>query len=153
SGPWSCSRSDASRNATETSSPADPVIPESAGLRWDAGRAVKTDEHRHGIAIDPSTDRRALRTALVLIVAFMAVEVVSGMIAGSLALLADAGHMLADAGALGAALWASHLAARPATSRWTYGMKRAEILAAGINGVTLAAVAAVLFVEAIQRLV
>lgn len=82
----------------------------------------------------------------------MVVEVVAGMVARSLALLGDAGHMLVDVGALAAALWANSLAARPATSRWTYGMQRAEILAAGVNGVTLAAVAAVLAVESVQRL-
>ena len=115
--------------------------------------AMSTREHAHRHAIDPGTDRRALRVALVLIVAFMVAEAVAGLLASSLALLADSGHMLTDAGALAAALWASHLAERPATSRWTFGMKRAEILAAGANGVTLAAVAAVLLVEAIQRLV
>jgi cobalt-zinc-cadmium efflux system protein len=83
----------------------------------------------------------------------MVVEVVAGIAARSLALLGDAGHMLVDVGAIAAALWANRLASRPATARWTYGMQRAEILAAGVNGVTLAAVAAVLLVEAVQRLV
>src|SRR4051812_27094431 len=110
-------------------------------------------DHVHRHAVDPSADRRALRGALVLLAAFMVGEVVAGVAAGSLALIADAGHMLADVGALAAALWASHLAARPATARWTFGMRRAEILAAGVNGVTLAAVGAALLVEAIRRLI
>lgn len=97
--------------------------------------------------------RHRLATALALIVGFMAVEVVVAVAAGSLALLADAGHMLADAGALAAALWALHLANRPSSATWTYGLKRAEILAAAINGLTLAVVGALVGVDAIGRLV
>ncbi|MGC4112299.1 MAG: cation diffusion facilitator family transporter [Nocardioides sp.] len=88
-----------------------------------------------------------------LLVAFMVGEVVAAFLAGSLALLSDAGHMLSDAGALGAALWAMHLATRPESSRWTFGLKRAEILSAAANGVTLLVVAAVVLVEAVRRLV
>jgi cobalt-zinc-cadmium efflux system protein len=115
--------------------------------------ATTPSNHAHRHAADPSVDRRALRAALVLLAAFMVGEVVAGVAAGSLALIADAGHMLIDVGALAAALWASHLAARPATAKWTFGMRRAEILAAGVNGVTLAAVGAALLVEAIRRLI
>ena len=61
-------------------------------------------------------------------------EAVFGVVAGSLALLADAGHMLTDAGAIGASLWALRLAARPASGSWTFGFKRAEILSAAGNG-------------------
>ncbi len=98
-------------------------------------------------------DEPVLRAALGLILGFMVVEVVVGVLAHSLALLADAGHMLTDAGALAGAIWASHLAARPATERWTYGLKRAEILLAAVNGVLLVAAGVVVLAEAIQRLV
>ena len=90
--------------------------------------------------------------ALALIVGFMVVEVVVALFAHSLALLADAGHMLTDAAALGTALWAIHLSARPTTGTWTFGLKRAEILSAAVNGVTLVAVAGIVTVEAARRL-
>ena len=109
--------------------------------------------HGHGGALtDPAGSERALRWALALIAGFMVVEVVVGVVARSLALLADAGHMLTDAGALAGALWAIRLAARPATSRWSYGLKRAEILSAAVNGVTLAVAGVVVLAEAVQRL-
>jgi cobalt-zinc-cadmium efflux system protein len=114
-----------------------------------AGAAL--EPHRHGVGAD--TDRRALWIAAALIGGFLAFEVVAAFASGSLALLADAGHMLTDAGAIGAALWANGLSRRPATPRWTFGMQRAEIIAAGANGLTLAIVAAVLLVEAVRRLV
>jgi len=82
-------------------------------------------------------DRRSLAIALALNVAFMAGEVAAAVLAGSLALLADAGHMLTDAAALGGALVASRLATRPARGRWTFGLGRVEILAAQANGVAL----------------
>ena len=90
--------------------------------------------------------------SLSLIVGFMAVEVVVALFAHSLALLADAGHMLTDAAALATALWAIHLAARPTTGTWSFGLKRAEILSAAVNGVTLVAVAGIVTVEAVRRL-
>lgn len=98
------------------------------------------------------TGSRQLAVALGLIVAFMIAEVIVAVFARSLALFSDAGHMLSDAGALAGALWAIRLAARPATTRWSYGLKRAEILSAAVNGITLVAVGAVILVEAIQRL-
>jgi len=85
-----------------------------------------------------AADRRLLGLSLALILAFMAVEVAVGIVAASLALLADAAHMLTDAAALGLALVAAAVAARPARGRWTYGFGRAEILAAQANGLTLA---------------
>lgn len=110
--------------------------------------------HGHGGALaGPRTDERLLRWALALIAGFMVVEVTVGVLARSLALLADAGHMLTDAGALAGALWAIRLAARPATSRWSYGLKRAEIVSAAVNGITLAVAGVVVLVEAVQRLV
>ncbi|MCW2975241.1 MAG: cation diffusion facilitator family transporter [Actinomycetia bacterium] len=95
--------------------------------------------HGSGHAHDHSRvkDRRAIAIALGLIVTFMGVEVAAGVAAGSLALLADAGHMLTDAAALGAALVASRLASRPARGQWTFGFGRAEILAAQANGLAL----------------
>ena len=97
-------------------------------------------------------DRRALSVALTLIVAFMLAEVVAGLLAHSLALLADAGHMLTDAAALGAALVAARLAARPARGSWTFGWKRAEVLSAQGNGISLLVVAVLIGYEAARRL-
>ena len=107
--------------------------------------------HSHGL--DPSADRRSLLGALVLLAAFMLGEVITAVLSGSLALLSDAGHMLADVGAIGAALWAARLAERPAAGAWTFGWKRAEILSAAGNGITLLVVSGVVTVEAVTRLV
>ena len=82
----------------------------------------------------------------------MVAEVVGGLLAGSLALLADAGHMLSDSLSLGLALVAAWAASRPATSQRTFGYMRAEILAALLNGLALVAVAVFVFVEAGRRL-
>jgi len=105
--------------------------------------------HHHGPA---TADRRRLTIALALIVGFMAVEVVVGILASSLALLSDAAHMLTDAGAIALALGAARLADRPAGGGFTFGLKRAEILSAQLNGATLLALAAVIVVEGIRRL-
>jgi cobalt-zinc-cadmium efflux system protein len=93
-----------------------------------------------------------LRLALGLIVGFMLVEVAAGLIAGSLALLSDAAHMLTDAAALGLALVAARLAARPAAGAFTFGLKRAEILSAQVNGGALGALGLVIAVDAVRRL-
>ena len=103
--------------------------------------------HRHG------NDTRPLAIALALIVAFMAGEVAAALVAGSVALLADAGHLLTDAAALGAALVAARLAARPARGPWTFGFGRSEILAAQGNGVALLVVAVLIVYSAARRLV
>jgi cobalt-zinc-cadmium efflux system protein len=100
-----------------------------------------------------ATDRRALAIALALIVGFMVAEVVAGIVAGSLALLADAGHMLTDALALAAALVASRLATRGASGQWTFGLGRAEILAAQANGITLLLVGIWIVYGAVRRLI
>ena len=94
----------------------------------------------------------ALGWALAVTLVFMAVEVVGGLLAGSLALLADAGHMATDAGALALSLFAARVAARPADAARTYGWYRVEILAALVNGAVLLAVTAWIVVEAAQRL-
>jgi cobalt-zinc-cadmium efflux system protein len=98
------------------------------------------------------TDRRALGLALVLLAAFMAFEVGAAVFANSLALLADAGHMLVDVGAIAGSLIAIRLAARPETGKHTYGMKRAEILAAAGNGLALVIISALVTYDAIVRL-
>ena len=97
-------------------------------------------------------DRRALAGALALIAAFTVVEVVVGYLADSLALLADAGHMLGDVGSLALALFAAWLGARPATPERTFGYRRAEILAALANGVALVLISIWIVVEAVGRL-
>lgn len=106
-------------------------------------------DHDHRLA----TDRRALTVALVLVVGLMAGEVVAGLIGHSLALLADAGHMLTDGAALAFALVASAMAARPAAGRWTFGYSRLEILAAQANGITLGLLAIWIVWSAIHRLI
>jgi cobalt-zinc-cadmium efflux system protein len=107
--------------------------------------------HAHGL--DADADRRYLLAALSLLAAFMLAEVIVAVASGSLALLSDAGHMLSDVGAIGAALWAIRLAARPAAGAWTFGWKRAEILSAAANGITLLVVSGIVGVEAIGRLI
>jgi cobalt-zinc-cadmium efflux system protein len=105
--------------------------------------------HAHGAPQDATRLWRAL--ALILIV--MAGEIAAGVVAHSLALLSDAGHMLTDAGALGFSLLALRLAARPAEGALTFGFRRLEILSAQANGVTLLVVAGFIVFEAINRLV
>jgi cobalt-zinc-cadmium efflux system protein len=105
-------------------------------------------DHPHG-----ETGARRLALALALILALMVGEVVFGAIGGSLALLADAGHMLTDAAALALALGAAAFAARPARGRWTFGFRRLEILAAHVNGITLLVVGVVIVYTALRRLV
>jgi cobalt-zinc-cadmium efflux system protein len=96
--------------------------------------------------------RRRLRTALAITAAVMVAELVGGWLAGSLALLADAGHMLADAVALGLALFAAQVAQRPATADRSFGLLRLEILAALVNGAVLLAIAVGIGLEAWRRL-
>jgi cobalt-zinc-cadmium efflux system protein len=104
--------------------------------------------HGHGSS---DTAQRVLIAALVITVAFMVVEAFVGLFTGSLALLADAGHMFADGGALALALAAQKFAARPRTERSTFGFRRAEVLAAFVNGMALAGVAVLVFTEAVKR--
>ena len=106
----------------------------------------------HTHAPSAEADRRWLAVALALIVGFMAVEVVAGLLAGSLALLSDAAHMLTDAAAIGLALLAARLAARPARGSYTFGFGRAEIVSAQINGAALFVLAGVIAVEGVRRL-
>jgi cobalt-zinc-cadmium efflux system protein len=99
-----------------------------------------------------AASRRALAVALALTASYTVVEVVGGVVAGSLALLADAVHMLSDNVALALALVAAWLAAKPATPERSFGYQRAEVLAALANGVLLVALAIWIFVEAVRRL-
>ena len=99
-----------------------------------------------------SESRRVLTVVLALTAGFTVVEVIGGLLTGSLALLADAGHMLSDNLSLGLALFAAWLAGQPATPEKSFGYKRAEILAALANGVTLVAISIWIFVAAYSRL-
>ena len=110
-------------------------------------------DHGHDHGASAETEIRPLPVALALIVAFMAVEVAVAVVADSLALLSDAAHMLVDAGALGLSVWAARLARRPASGGMTFGFRRAEILAAQANGITLLLLGLAIVVEAIRRLV
>lgn len=111
------------------------------------------DDHGHGHGVSRDADKRYLVLALLLLAAFMVVEVVVGILAKSLALISDAGHMLTDVGSIGLALVAMHLAARPASGSFTYGLKRVEILSAQANGLTLVLLAVWFVIEAILRLI
>jgi cobalt-zinc-cadmium efflux system protein len=105
----------------------------------------------HGAELRALPGRRLL-WALMLTATFLVVEVVAGLVARSLALLSDAGHMLTDSGALVLALYAQSLAARQRTGRRTFGYRRAEILAALVNGTVLTITAVAIIVEAVRRL-
>jgi len=98
-------------------------------------------------------DQRYLAVALGMIAGLMVVEVVVAIVSGSLALFADAAHMLTDAGAIAGSVWAIRLARRPPCHSWSFGLKRAEILAAAGNGITLLVASVVILVEAVRRLV
>jgi cobalt-zinc-cadmium efflux system protein len=99
-----------------------------------------------------SESRRRLAIALTITLVVMVAEAVGGWLAGSLALLADAGHMLADAAALGLALFVARVAQRPATPERSFGLLRLEILAALVNGALLIAIAIGIGIEAWHRL-
>lgn len=108
--------------------------------------------HGHGHQHGRAGSRRRLALTLVLAAGYMVAEVVGGLLTNSLALLADAGHMLSDVAALALSLFALWIAERPPTPRRTYGYYRAEILAALANGATLVAISVYIFVEAYHRL-
>jgi cobalt-zinc-cadmium efflux system protein len=107
--------------------------------------------HTHGVSAD--ADVRKLAIALGLIVSFMCLEVVLGLVASSLALLSDAAHMLTDAAAIGLSIIAIRLAARPAKGVMTYGLRRAEILSAQANGVSLLVLGLLILFEGVRRLI
>ncbi len=109
--------------------------------------------HHHGHAHAGARNRRRLLLTLVLAATYMVAELVGGLMAGSLALLADAGHMLSDTGALALSLFAIWIAQKPATPQRTYGYYRTEILAALANAATLIGISLFIFIEAYHRLV
>ncbi|MBW3571639.1 MAG: cation diffusion facilitator family transporter [Gemmatimonadetes bacterium] len=108
--------------------------------------------HGHGHSHGAARNRKRLTLTLVLAAVYMVAEIVGGLLSNSLALLADAGHMLSDVGALALSLFALWMAQKPATPRHTYGYHRTEILAALANAATLIAISLFIFVEAWQRL-
>jgi cobalt-zinc-cadmium efflux system protein len=109
--------------------------------------------HDHGQVHAEDADARRLALALALLVVFMLAEIVAGILASSLALLSDAAHMLTDAVAIALALAALRLAQRPPGGSFTYGLRRAEILSAQVNGITLLLLGALIVYEGIRRLV
>jgi cobalt-zinc-cadmium efflux system protein len=148
-----------------------PAAPRDPGAAHDAG-ATRARDHHHGHAhahghahhghshgpghvhgLTADTSARRLAIALGLLVGFMLVEVVVGALASSLALLSDAAHMLADAGAIALALVAMRLARRPASGSMTYGLGRAETLSAQFNGATLLVLGLLIVYEGVRRLI
>jgi cobalt-zinc-cadmium efflux system protein len=108
--------------------------------------------HHHHLSAH-SSDKQVLRISLLVIGAYMVVEIIGGWLTNSLALLSDAGHMFSDALALALSLIAFHLSERPVNQRQTFGYKRFEIIAAAVNGMALMAIAVVIIYEAIGRFV
>ena len=113
------------------------------------------DQHDHHDRLDPhashAADRKSLRWALILTALTMGVEIAGGFLSGSLALLADAGHMLTDVAALGFSLFAFWLSDRPRTARRTFGWRRFEIFAAFLNGLALWVISGFIAYEAYER--
>jgi cobalt-zinc-cadmium efflux system protein len=108
--------------------------------------------HHHHADLGRAGNRRKMAIALAINVVLLVAGVVGALVFGSVALLADAGHVLSDVGAIALGLVAAVMATRPARGRRTFGLHRGEILAALVNGLLLVAVAVVVFVEAISRL-
>ncbi len=133
------------------------------GVNWAHGHVHEQDldghgSHDHGHfghthPANPNADRRYLLVALFLLFTFMGVEVAVGLLASSLALVSDAGHMLTDAGAIAMSLAVLRLSQRPPGGRFTFGLRRLEIFSAQINGLTLVALSGWFLVEGIRRLV
>ncbi|MCO6507458.1 MAG: cation transporter [Snodgrassella sp.] len=118
-----------------------------------------THEHHHNGAAhhhhlgSHSTDKQVLRISLLVIGAYMVVEIIGGWLTNSLALLSDAGHMFSDTLALALSLIAFHLSERPVNQRQTFGYKRFEIIAAAVNGMALIVIAVMIVYEAIGRFI
>lgn len=109
--------------------------------------------HSHAHAGGPGADRRWLLAALLVVVSFMTAEVIAGLLAHSLALVTDAGHMLTDATAIAVAIAASRIAQRPAQGAYTYGFARVDALSGQASGITLLLLAAWFGVAAVRRLI
>jgi cobalt-zinc-cadmium efflux system protein len=119
----------------------------------EAGEEVRRMGSEHGLEMTATgAHRRRLIVVLVITGGVLVVEVIGGLIAGSLALLADAGHMLTDSTGLILALIAASLATRAATAKRTFGLQRAEVLAALSNALLLVAVAVWVLIQAVYRL-
>ncbi|MDR7081832.1 cobalt-zinc-cadmium efflux system protein [Arthrobacter ginsengisoli] len=109
--------------------------------------------HSHGItATGTAKHRKRLVAVLAITLAVVLIQIIGAMVSGSLALLADAGHMLSDAAGVFIALLAAWIASRPASDQRTYGYQRAEVLAALANALVLIVISVVIFTEAIRRL-
>jgi cobalt-zinc-cadmium efflux system protein len=106
----------------------------------------------HTLGARRADTRRRLWIALAINVAMLVAEAIGGLITGSLALLADAGHVLSDVGAIGLGLVAGGLAARPGGPRRTFGYQRTEVIAALVNGITLVVIAVLVAIAAVDRL-
>src|SRR6478736_4270997 len=106
-----------------------------------------SNDHQHDHGVSADADTRRLSIALALIGGFMAVEVVVGILANSLALISDAAHMLTDAGALVLSLVVIRLMRRPAEGNLTFGLRRTEVLSAQANGATLLVLALLIVYE------
>jgi cobalt-zinc-cadmium efflux system protein len=107
----------------------------------------------HGHATVTGRQRGRLAAVLAITLAVLGAEVAGGLLTGSLALLADAGHLAADAAGIGLSLFAAYMASRPATTARTFGYARAEILAATVNALLLFGVGAFILAEAVLRLI
>jgi cobalt-zinc-cadmium efflux system protein len=118
----------------------------------DARNIAMSHDHDYGAHEHRPASTRRLSIVLSLSAAYMAAEIVGGILTNSLALLADAGHMFSDVGSLALALFATWMARRPASASSTYGYYRIEILAALVNGATLIAAAIFIAIEAYQRI-
>lgn len=123
------------------------------GFGHDHSRS-ESESHQHsgGHSHSRTSNKKLLLIALFITVSFMIAEIVGGVIANSLALISDAGHMFSDAFSLALSLIAMKLATRPASASRTFGFYRFEILAAFLNGVTLAVISLIIFYEAYHRL-
>ena len=111
-----------------------------------------SEDHKHDHSHSHQSNRRRLIAVLALTFTYMLAEAIGGFVTNSLALLSDAGHMLADVASLGLALVALWFAARPATAKKTYGYYRMEILAALANGAALVVISLLISYEAFQRI-
>ena len=116
------------------------------------GPGGHSHSHSHALDARRADSRRRMWIALAINLAMLVAEAVGGILTGSLAVLADAGHVLSDAGAIVLALVAARLAMLPAAGRRTFGYQRSEVLAALVNGLLLVVVAVVIAIEAVGRL-
>jgi cobalt-zinc-cadmium efflux system protein len=115
------------------------------------GHSHHDHAHSHGHATGPNDSRRTLSFLFILNLLYMFAEIIGGMLSGSLALLADAGHMAIDVFAIALSIFAMWIALKPPTLKNTYGFQRAEILAALVNGATLVAISVWIIYEAVVR--